>query len=184
MSKSIKTNSTKVIAPSRDITSNDIPSHYFQFQSYVSDTHSSHMLKEMYENEFNESNSEKKALSREDELFLQTMENGLRKENGHYILPLPFRNTHVKLPDNRDQAIRRLHSLKRRLQLNPVLHKQYTKSMNKLIDRGYARVANKDNDIKGRKWLIPHHAVVDKRKPDPRLVFDCNAKFQGKCLNE
>ena len=60
------------------------------------------MLKEMYNKEFHETNSEKKALSREDERFIQIMDDNIQREGKKYMLPIPFRNSNLTLPDNKD----------------------------------------------------------------------------------
>ena len=52
-----------------------------------------------------------------------------------------------------------------------------------MIDKGYAQIADTSNDKIGKVWFIPHHAVIAKNKK-PRVVFDCNAKFEGRSLNE
>ena len=182
--KSINSNCTKMVAPSRDVVTNEIPSHYFHFQSYVSNKKQSHILQDMYTNEFNESNSERKALSREDEYFLKTMEEGITRDGAHYVLPLPFRDSNVQFPNNRAFAVQRVNSLKRRFYVNSELHREYTKSMTNLIDKGYARIADKSRDKEGEVWIIPHHAVLNEKKDKYRVVFDCNMKCKGKALNE
>ena len=77
--KSVKCNYTRMIAPHRDVATNEVPSHYFHVHSHVESKEISHALQEMYVKEFNEVNSEKKAPSREDDHFLRTMENGISR---------------------------------------------------------------------------------------------------------
>ena len=182
--KTMKSNFTKVVAPRRDVSNNKVPTHYFHFQSAICGTITSRFLQEMYSREFNEYRSEAKAPSREDEYFLQVMENGLSRNGPHYVLPLPFRNLEVNLPNNREAAAHRLRPLKRRFIIDRELHKVYTKSMNKLINLGYARIADKTSDTPGKFWFIPHHAVISEKKDKPRVVFDCNSRYKGRSLND
>ena len=36
----------------------------------------------------------------------------------------------------------------------------------------------------GKSWYVPHHGVYHPSKPGKiRVVFDCNAEFQGKSIN-
>ena len=179
----IKTNYTKVVAPSVDVSTGDVPHHYFRFESYVADTQRSKVLQEIYTNEFSEAQSEKKALSREDERFLEIMESGMSRNGPHYVLPLPFRNANIKLPNNKVAAEQRLRSLGRRLSRDKKLHEEYTQGIKKLIDKGYARIANISQDKEGKVWYIPHHAVHNPNKDKPRVAFDCSSKFKDRCLN-
>ena len=48
-------------------------------------------LQEMWKAEFIEKESEKKALSKEDRMFLSEMREPIQFEDGHYVLPLPLR---------------------------------------------------------------------------------------------
>ena len=57
------------------------------------------------------------ALSREDRQFLNIVDEGIRHtDDMHYKIPLPFRDGNFQLPNNRSQAVQRLHRLKKRLQ--------------------------------------------------------------------
>ena len=55
-------------------------------------------------------------LSREDKKMLKILETGPKKNGNHYEVPLSFKDADVKLPNNRNQAIRRINQLKRRFQ--------------------------------------------------------------------
>jgi len=45
----------------------------------------------------------------------------MKKIDGHYQLPLPWKDTGIRLPLNRSMALKRLHSLKRKLERNASL---------------------------------------------------------------
>ena len=62
-------------------------------------------LNKMMELDFSErNNSSKYAYSQEDRLFLAKAEYGIRRNRGHYVIPLPFRENEVVLPNNKVQA--------------------------------------------------------------------------------
>ena len=97
-----------------------IASHHFVVENSVKATDCKQMLLDMYEQESSEpspkqmkkkmqpanangyiSSSRDIALSKEDNKFLDKMEKGVTKVDGHYQLPLPFRHENVKMLDNR-----------------------------------------------------------------------------------
>ena len=57
---------------------------------------------------------------------------------GHHMLPLPFKEDSVQLPDNRGLALRRLNSLRRRLIADEGRLAEYTVFMEKVVINGYA----------------------------------------------
>ena len=59
----------------------------------------------------------------------------LRYVNGHYQLPLLWKNDAVGLPPSQDMALKRLDSLRKRLLKNPVLQEKCSLQMQKMIDR-------------------------------------------------
>ena len=107
-------------------------------------------------------------------------------EEGHYTLPIPFREEQPYLPDNRQMAERRLTSLARKLRRDPALHAQYTAGMMDLEDKGYAVRVPKGEVSRddGRVWYLPHHPVINPNKEKPRIVFDCAAEHRGTSLND
>lgn len=54
-----------------------------------------------------------------------------------------------------------------------------------MIDKGYAEVVPQEevDQVEGRTWYIPHHAVYHPKKNTLRVVFDCGATYQGVSLN-
>ncbi|XP_031554426.1 uncharacterized protein LOC116291397 [Actinia tenebrosa] len=137
-----------------------------------------------------------KGLSKEDRRFLQIASEGIhRTEDGHYELPLPLRDENVTLPDNRAAAARRLDQLKRRFESpnGKQYREDYIKSMNSMIDNGYAEMVPPDETTNGsdknsltkpKRWLIPHHGLYHPKKRKFRCVFDCAAVYQGQSLNK
>ena len=62
--------------------------------------------------------------SQEDIKFLQKAEDGIRMINGHYELPLPFRSADILVPNNKEQAIKRLSWQRRKMKSSQLLLNQ------------------------------------------------------------
>ena len=113
------------------------------------------------------------------------MKDSIKIVNGHFQLPLLWRHKNVFLPDNRAMAEKRLESLKRRLSKDESLHKKYAGVMQDYIEKGYAEKVRDDGKRNACTWFLPHHSVMNQKKPDKlRVVFDCAAKFMGVSLND
>eukprot|EP00795_Rhopilema_esculentum_P008763 gene8763-biopygen9751 len=90
-------------------------------------------------------------------------------------------------PFGRDNATeQRLGYLKRRLTRDPALRVRYTNFIDDLLVKGHARKIPdaKKGCRQDITWYLPHHNVVNPKKPEKtRVVFDCAAKFHGVSLN-
>ncbi|XP_066553505.1 uncharacterized protein LOC136721589 [Amia ocellicauda] len=138
------------------------------------------------ESDFVERSLEDSHISQEDLRFLSKMERGIRlKDNGHYEMPLPFKNERPNLPDNMVCAIHRLRCLERKLKRNKQYYKDYKTFMDEIITRGDAERVPEEDLNKAPAWYIPHHGVYHPQKPGKiRVVFDCSARFQETSLND
>ncbi|XP_052445763.1 uncharacterized protein LOC127987458 [Carassius gibelio] len=138
------------------------------------------------ESDFNEKAAVDSCISQEDLRFLSKMETGIRhKEDGHYEMPLPFKEDRPNLPNNKGCAIHRLKSLEKRLKRDEKYYRDYVDFMNETIARGDAEKVPAEETDKIPAWYIPHHGVYHPQKPEKiRVVFDCSAKFQGSSLND
>ena len=135
----------------------------------------------MLRNEINEKISE---VSVADMSFFKIMNQSFSRIGDHYVLPMPFRDTAVKLPNNRWVAEKRLQSLKKKFQKDEKFHLDYKIFMNNLFEKGYARVCPTDAESNS-SWYIPHHGVYHPNKPAKiRVLYDCSSKFQGRELNK
>ena len=126
------------------------------------------------------------AYSQEDMKFLTILEKGIKFDNGHYELPLPFRNGNPALPNNKSIALKRLNALTRRFERDAKFRQDYFAFMQNLVDNGHAeRVTGSDEESNDNSvWYIPHHGVYHPQKPDKiRVVFDCSASFENESLN-
>ena len=137
------------------------------------------------ESDFVETKYEDKSISQEDIQFLKILDENIHKtESDHYEMPLPFKEKHPDLPNNKALAVSRLNYLKKKLRNDPKYYKDYTAFMTEITDRGDAEKV-KNTASKDVTWYIPHHGVYHSKKPDKiRVVFDCSAKFEGVSLND
>ena len=53
-------------------------------------------------------------VSKDDKVFLKTVEESASKSGNHYVIPLPFKKENLIIPNNRKQATQRIIYLKRR----------------------------------------------------------------------
>ncbi|XP_035657338.1 uncharacterized protein LOC118403009 [Branchiostoma floridae] len=143
-------------------------------------------LTEYFNNDFNETKDDKKEMSVEDQRFMKIVSEGTKKEDGHYQIPLPFRNSPPELPNNKQVALQRANHLRRKMTKNGSFQEEYTLFMQKIIEKGYAeRVPTEQLKIEsGRVWYVPHHGVYHPQKGKMRVVFDCAASYAGTSLNK
>ena len=70
----------------------------------------------------------------------------------------------------------------------PAVGERYAAVMNEYIALGHAKemtASEEVNEIIGKTWWLPYHAVINPNKPGKvRVVFDAAAKFHGVSLNE
>ncbi len=141
---------------------------------------------EALESDFNERNYEDKYVSQDDVRFIQFLSDNIKQEeDGHYQMPLPFKNDNPSaLPNNKRLATVRLQHLKRKLSANKQYHDQYTAFMEEMVSKGDVETAPAASEGES-VWYIPHHGVYHPRKPNKlRVVCDCSAKFNGISLND
>ena len=99
--------------------------------------------------------------SMEDPIAYDMMVRNPKYEDGHYQLPLLWRNDADVLPRSQDMALQRLKGLKRRLQKNSDLKANYCDQMKAVLDSGYAEpVSVAEINAKHKTWYIPHHPVL------------------------
>lgn len=120
----------------------------------------------------------------EDKRVLKMLEESIEREDGHYKLPLPWRDQNIKLPDNKSMAYARLEQLRKKLSRDEKLHQMYTTAVNDYIEKGYAEEVSNVGGGSDKIWYLPHHPVTNVNKPGKvRVVFDCAAKFRDVSLN-
>ncbi|XP_039902265.1 uncharacterized protein LOC120742861 [Simochromis diagramma] len=138
------------------------------------------------EMDFVEKGVEEESMSQEDLLFLAKVKEGIKqRQDGHFEMPLPFRQERPDLPNNKLCAEHRLKCLERRLRKDERYYKDYVTFMQDIIKRGDAEKVPEAELNNQPAWYIPHHGVYHPQKPNKiRVVFDCSARFQNTSLNE
>ncbi|KAK3726566.1 hypothetical protein QZH41_001952, partial [Actinostola sp. cb2023] len=145
-------------------------------------------VNKMFELDFSEVSTKKETLSYEEKRFLQKMENGIvQRSDGHYQMPLPFREEIPNLPNNKALASHRLKKLQQRMAHDDKYYSMYKAAMDEVIEKGYAEKIPESKKVTedGKVWYIPHHGVFHPKKPEKlRVVYDCSARYKGESLNE
>ena len=156
---------------------------FTQFK-YCKDDERSQLIR-YFDQEFDDPiNTTEKTMSVNDKKALKIVEESLCFKEGHYQMPIPWKDSNEVIPNNRFLAEQRLTHLKKKLSRNSSLKDSYSRFMDDLVVEGYAKKVSED-DKKQIVWYLPHHNVVNQNKPDKvRIVFDCAAKYEGKSLND
>lgn len=146
-------------------------------------------IQQMFEMDFNDHKygPDEYSYSQEDKRFIREVERGIRHQDGHYVIPLPFRKPQMTMPNNRDQALKRASWQRNKMLHDENYQNDYVNFVNKMLAKGYARKVPEDQleADPGKVWYIPHHGIYHPRKPQKiRVVFDCSAKHQGTSLND
>ena len=176
----------------RDISSSKLGAHHVVVEDMVKGISLDEMFQRMYNHDFNESENvpvqngilkNVNGISHEDRQFMKLVENGIFKQNVHYVVPLPFRNQQLLMPNNIQQAMKRLLGLKKRFSKDDKLFQDYKAFMTRLLENGYAK--RSDETPIGKTWYIPHHGVYHPSKPGKiRVVCDCSAEYEGKSISK
>ncbi|XP_056611900.1 uncharacterized protein LOC130428076 [Triplophysa dalaica] len=159
---------------------------HFVYRTQVKEMITPADILKVFEADFTEKFSEEVLISQEDIKFLVKLKEGIKqKPNGHYEMPLPFKEEKPSLPNNKVCAQHRLRCLGKRLKKDNQYHKDYVAFMEDIITRGDAEKVPESELNDRTTWYIPHHGVYHPQKPGKiRVVFDCSAKFQNTSLNE
>ena len=131
--------------------------------------------------------SEVPSMSHNDRQVVEIWEQSAVFQNGHFSFDIPFKERPPHLLDNKSLAERRLHLLGKRLSKDETFKARYRFEIEALISKGYAEKVPVEHLSRadGGVYYIPHHPVVNEKKPDKvRPVFDCAAKYGGSSLND
>ena len=119
-------------------TSNNRACH-FALKTQVKEVLSPLQMSKMFTLDFNERATEEKSLSFEDRRFLTIVQEGIhRRDDGHYEMPLPLKNSNAELPNNKELALSRLIKLTQRLKSDAQYRKDYVEFMQENIKNGFA----------------------------------------------
>ena len=127
------------------------------------------------------------AYTKDEQQAIDTLKHDTKRLDTGYEVPLLWKEDEPSLENNRQIAERRLDSLQKRFNKDPVLEKDYREAVNKYLESGYAHKVTDEEDLHGpNQWYLPHHGVYKRSATERkiRVVFDASAKFKGKCLND
>ena len=169
----------------------DIVTHFFG-TTQMKDMTSPQQIREMMQLDFSELNYSCKTPGTElvesikDRRFCQIMSTEIDKNHlGNWEAPLPFKRDKVNLPNNREQCMKRLLSLKKKLNNDQKAKENCVDLMQKIFDRQHDRVPGDElTGPPGKVWYLPHFNIYHPKKPNQvRVVFDCSAVFCNESLN-
>ncbi|XP_068209143.1 uncharacterized protein [Palaemon carinicauda] len=142
-----------------------------------------HMLVESYNRKYDDAASNRREMSAEDRKWIEIIEKGVRTVGRSYDVLLPLRGNHGPLPETRDIALPRMHSLRKKIVKDGNYAKQNSAFMTEMQQKGYAEQVTTASP--GNVWYIPHFGVQHPDKPDKvRVVFDSASKVEGTLLND
>jgi hypothetical protein len=108
----------------------------FSLNTKIREVVNPNQINKMMEQDFSECKSEGRALSHEDRVFLKKVNDGIQKlDDGHYEIPLPFKENDTKLLNNKRYVLKRLLKLKIKLKRNEQFRNDYRTFMKDIIDR-------------------------------------------------
>ena len=143
-------------------------------------------LREMWEiDSLGIRNTEVKQLSQEEILAMSKVEKSRRYVGGRYEIAIPWKEETPSIPDNKEDAEKRLYSLEKSLLKKPEVAQRYKDAMNANIDKGYVRKLKPEEAHDGPSWYLPHFPVIreDRETTKVRIVFDSAASCKGTSLN-
>lgn len=116
------------------------------------------------------------------------IEDFCKKVDNQWMVSYPWKNDPKQLPDNKQQAKKRLETTKQSLRKNPEHAIAYDKQMNEMNEMNFSRKLTEKEleDHKGPIHYIAHHAVL---KPEStstpiQIVFNSSSIYGGHCLND
>ena len=116
------------------------------------------------------------------------IEKSAGKVGDQWMISYPWEKDPKLLPDNKDQAVKRLESTERRLSKNLEQAAAYDKQMVEMEELSFARKLSKEEmeNYKGPVHYISHHAVLrpEKKSTPVRIVFNSSSVYQGHRLND
>ena len=173
---------------SREVPFNPKKICHFALKTHTREILTPAQVNHLFELDFKEPRSADQALSDKDRTFMSKVSKSIHQRcDGHYEMPLPFKQESVTLPNNEEVALNHLSRLKRRLKTDNKYQKDYLAFMSNLFECGHAeRVPTEEVEMKnGHVWYIPHHGVYHPKKPDKiRVVFNCSVEFSAESLNQ
>ena len=131
---------------------------------------------------------EAEKLSQAERQEAKLIEESCIKSGNQWIIPYPWNRDPTLLPDNKEQAIKRLETTERRLSRNPEHAKAYDEQMKEMENMNFSRKISPEEErgYKGPVHYISHHAIIrpEKKSTSLRIVCNSSSSYQGHRLND
>ena len=129
------------------------------------------------------------AMSREDVNALERMEKETVMVEGHYQIPMLWKDVNMQLPNNMPMAKKRFEFLLKKFRADGKLFEQFKAVIDGYLQKEppYARKMEpaEVNRTSKKTWTLPTFPVFHPNKPDkPRVVNDAAAEYHGISLNK
>ena len=115
-------------------------------------------------------------------------EEKIRFVDGRYQVSLPFKPEHPMVGDNYVHSVKRLKSLKNKLDKTPILLQDYNDIILRQVKEGIVEMIDdtESEQTVGATTYLPHRAVVREGKSSTkvRIVYDASAKAGDCSLND
>ncbi|XP_053686216.1 uncharacterized protein LOC128735749 [Sabethes cyaneus] len=123
-------------------------------------------------------------LSSEEERAQSLLQSRTHFNGERYETVLLWRYDDIRLPDNREMALRRHQLLEKRLEKDKQLAEVLQQKIADYVAKGYIRKLSSGEVKQECKWFLPVFPVTNPNKPGKvRIVWDAAAKAHGKSLN-
>ncbi|XP_052218042.1 uncharacterized protein LOC127835646 [Dreissena polymorpha] len=128
---------------------------------------------------------EKPAMSQNDKYFMKMMDEQFKKSHGgKWTAPLPFLPDRPRLPNKRDQALKRMKLIQKSMAHDEQRQNLFIDFMGKVLQNGHAERAPK-LDPHQECWYLPIFGVSSAKNPNKiRCVFDSSARYNNISLNQ
>ncbi len=118
----------------------------------------------------------------------KVIKDSCQKLNGQWLIPYPWKRDPHELPDNREQAKRKLEATERRLLKNQENATAYDKEMTNMNNLGFSRKLSEEElkQYNGPVHYVSHHEVLrpESKSTPVRIVFNSSAMYKGHKLND
>ena len=104
----------------------------------------------------------------EEKVALEKVSSSVRYNNGRYSVAVPWKEQRPQLPNNRQMAESRLLSTERNLKKKEFVGKEYQKTIEMYVEKGYLRKVPEAEAPPPEIWYLPHFPIVKMRNPQPK----------------
>ena len=109
-------------------------------------------------------------LNQEEILAMSKVEKSRRWIGERYEVAIPWKEEFPSLPDNREEAEKRLFSSEKNLLKKPEVARRYKEAMNANAEKDYVRKLEPNEGEDGPSWYPPHFPVLGKIERPPKYA--------------